>query len=932
MRRLATVTVWAVLALGCEEPGSMTPPGNFPASVEFDTAQQPVVALGEAATFEARVLEADGSPTTRTDLRVTWLTNREPQEASSPAPGVYRVRVSPASAGFKFTSFRVEYWNRSDVREWGLDSKVVTWQAWGGPAVRFVKPVPGPVALVVGERRPLLAFAVAAQGLSSEARQWSSSAPAVATVSAAGEVTALSEGTATVTVRAGAASASFEVTVGAGALGPPGDGLWKLPIDSTAVAFFGVKEELPLRAAVDARGWPALVMIANGGTWQAPVLVRWSGSGWGLEAVTPGWTNVGPPTLLVDDRDRLVLVMTPRSERKTLVVARRPVTGPAGEWSFEEHPLEFALLRRLGVSPVDYGQAPGFLSARAVADGGLLVAHRVVGDFPGEVLAPNFGTGLLEGECTDGLRVVRVDDRGARLLEERHAFFPRGLRSLHDCDLPSTSPTFLAPRVQVDGGAGLDLLRMEYGPSARLLAQRLPDGGALPGVDGGWPLARWTFEMADRLLFLGDGGAVGSAWTPPGAHVADDSLAAWLPPSLGGLPEETWGFAAGERTVLSAFRHVEGGQLFLGLGVSRLPALPDFAGDETTGARLFPLEPSPPLPLTRPLILASGTRLLVSEPRPALGDPGGIERSTARGPFVRVKGFDLDFSAQWPLASDGAAIYAVGPRSVGFAVSRSTDEGATWQALVAFPRAVRRGQLEPFSTTAALATAEGSLYFSPGLATRQGFVEVTATPAGRFVDHQYEMELHRLAGDRLGVVARLGGDQPAVWWRVFRADGTVESEWDVPCELAQPVTPSAVLPDGSLLLVTPYSTDPLRVMHAAPGQSSLTRVFVPERAWAWLVPVSLGDRVVFGGEYRDGFRSVAAAFSTADAGAFSPVVPLRPDGGNFQTVLSAVADGPEVGFVVVDTGGLAGGVRTTQTWDSLRQVPGVPLYLRRPAP
>ncbi|MGE3617722.1 MAG: Ig-like domain-containing protein [Gemmatimonadales bacterium] len=88
------------------------------------------------------------------------------------------------------------------------------------PAVSTIVLAPAALDLVPGQTETLAATLRAADGsaLSGRPVVWQSSAPAVATVSAAGEVTGASPGTASITVTSGTAAAAADVTVMAGAV------------------------------------------------------------------------------------------------------------------------------------------------------------------------------------------------------------------------------------------------------------------------------------------------------------------------------------------------------------------------------------------------------------------------------------------------------------------------------------------------------------------------------------------------------------------------------------------------------------------------------------------------------------------------------------------------------------------------------------------
>ena len=212
---------------------------------------------------------------------------------------------------------------------------------WGGTPAGLAMP-PAEVQLGVGEQRPFVPLA----GPVVESNQVigkpshlpvvvTSSAPAVVRVEADGvTLTALAEGSATLTATAGGVTRTAAAAVDARPLGPPtaigfrpaaprADGLAYFPIVyHQAGAVRG-----DYQVAVDARGYPYFTAKVNFTLWMA----GWTGTDAGWEPVSaPGDEVDDPGSITVDARGRLYVVY--RTFGAGLVLAERDAAAPASTW------------------------------------------------------------------------------------------------------------------------------------------------------------------------------------------------------------------------------------------------------------------------------------------------------------------------------------------------------------------------------------------------------------------------------------------------------------------------------------------------------------------------------------------------------------------------------------------------------------------------
>jgi trimeric autotransporter adhesin len=195
---------WLVMAVGLAacgggggDPTVPTPTSPRPAAVASVTVtvEPGTILAGARATATATVRDATGA--TLSGRTVTW---------SSSTPAVATVDASGAVTGVAG----------------GTATIVATVEGQAGSAaitvlapVASVSVTPGTVALTVGGTQQLTALARDAAGgtLSGRTVTWSSGAPGVATVSAAGVVTAVAPGTAAVTATVEGQSGTVTVTV-----------------------------------------------------------------------------------------------------------------------------------------------------------------------------------------------------------------------------------------------------------------------------------------------------------------------------------------------------------------------------------------------------------------------------------------------------------------------------------------------------------------------------------------------------------------------------------------------------------------------------------------------------------------------------------------------------------------------------------------------
>lgn len=329
-----------LLVVGC--PSSSQPDAATPAPVKLlvDQLEPLTIPLGATTTFTARLSLLDGG-----------------------APPKYRFDPSPAPAPEVATTFEVtttgagtetvtvlgqNYTNELNVglrvcpdrpypTEPECDALKVPVFVYGGPPSKVRVPF-STTTLVVGERRRLDAYVLAAvkttpQYPSSTNRShmlasWSSADPTVATITPDGVVEARAAGTTTFTATAGNASSAITVSVKAGQVGPPPDGVTKL------LEGFAASRVTVGPTVFDDRGFVFVSgsMSQFDGTvasqFDYPWLLEWTGGGWGFSLITPPSKPGAVEALVVDDRTLYLLLRT----RFGVEVLTRPAADPTSAW------------------------------------------------------------------------------------------------------------------------------------------------------------------------------------------------------------------------------------------------------------------------------------------------------------------------------------------------------------------------------------------------------------------------------------------------------------------------------------------------------------------------------------------------------------------------------------------------------------------------
>ena len=353
LRRLPLLFSLLVLA-ACPKEESPGPVPELPRIVQVTgpvTNEWSRVPLGSELVIEVELRLADGS--LATDYAFAWggpidaPVGFQSLTVKREKPGPGRERLVLSSSSYYYIpgiGCRVQVVDpanglpTADIATLGPFNVVF----WGGAPAGVALP-PGDLRLGVGEERPFVPLAgpVVEEGqLKGKPSHLpvtvTSNDPAIVKVEADGvTLTAVAQGSTTLTVKVGTLTQPVPVTVDGRALGAPSSagfrpaaarasGLSYFPIVyATAGAVRG--DHL---VALDGRGYPYLTAKVNFTLW----LAGWTGTDAGWEPLSaPGEEVDEPGAVTVDARGRLYVVY--RTFGAQLVVAERQAAGRASTWS-----------------------------------------------------------------------------------------------------------------------------------------------------------------------------------------------------------------------------------------------------------------------------------------------------------------------------------------------------------------------------------------------------------------------------------------------------------------------------------------------------------------------------------------------------------------------------------------------------------------------
>ena len=438
-----TRLLWLALLLltttpGCEflqdEPDPVAPVAPVVTVPRFADAPF-IVPLNEPFTLTALVNQPDGSPATGYEFNWGgWLPGGPEvrSEVGHPSPGVETLTLTFLREGRYDISAIVTTVNGAGAAVVYVRPETVI--AWGG-TTRELLPFQQEMALRVGEARPSAVLPHAqrtpaepnVRTLGHQPVTYAIEHSAIARVDATGVVYGLAPGSTRLTFRTGDVTASIPVTVTAGALGPPPDGV--MPYDGLAPTAVRSDHGAKLRAgkaspedqlALDSRGWPVSVLTPLARTpaprlsttLHAVLLGAWTGSGVGLERVNQPWDESEHPRLVIDSRDVAYVAYWSRSFND-IVVADRPVNGAPDGWRYRRLPMDLSLAAEGGLRPRQYvgRELDGRITLLPRPGGGVWVAYAMVDDFRTQNPTHHV-TKFLEtpGPCADVLKLAEITD------------------------------------------------------------------------------------------------------------------------------------------------------------------------------------------------------------------------------------------------------------------------------------------------------------------------------------------------------------------------------------------------------------------------------------------------------------------------------------------------------------------------------------------
>lgn len=373
--------VWVLafgFLLGCEASSAEDRPLPQAATLKMvvqQVADPWVVRVGETASIHVDVLTASGGTVPEASIEGFKIgSTRSKQgviadlikvEIQRVGDSGFDIRLTPQSVpdghstqlgGVLSTKQKHNPSNASAV-QFELPDLVI----YGGAPSRL-DPVTSVTRLRVGEVRPMAALvsAVAEPGFADLVRSdvsptWTSSNPAVATVTPGGLIQGVGIGSAQLTAQAGGLSAQIALEVAAGELAAPPDGSLPLierisgsPIrvvwpvvtgQSDILNDITVSDDRSIAAvATDSRGYPFVVGTANGnvagvvhGSSQI-LMAEWTGSGFGFSWIGLPFEHARDPRIAIDSRDRLYVVYL--GHDSGVRIAERDAKKPDSPWTF----------------------------------------------------------------------------------------------------------------------------------------------------------------------------------------------------------------------------------------------------------------------------------------------------------------------------------------------------------------------------------------------------------------------------------------------------------------------------------------------------------------------------------------------------------------------------------------------------------------------
>lgn len=719
-----------------------------------------VVHLGEPLVLEAKATDTTGkSPSAeKATWNGSWTAESKAVVAipSRKATGEEQLALTFRKEG-RYEVF-LEVAVENEKGKVSAQSRPLVIVAVGGAASELV-PLQRGRSLTVGEKRVLSVLALASRGLnepnvrvpSDESLTWSTSDAAIVEVSASGEATAKSVGSAVLTVKGAQTTTTIPIDVVARAANEGVvtlrrlDGLAGPLLDEKATRVVGLPGVIDDTFALDGQGRP-VGLVSIDARADAPATVpafpsirvaSFSGSGFSLESPLPAWERPRDGHLLLDGAG--TTWVTSRSELfADVVVAERSA---AGAWSTRRLSQDVPIAKNGGLVAAQF-IAPHDDARTAVLPregGGLWVASWDLLDFRNQ-RASLYGIGEAQppAPCGEALHLAEVThgELKEQLIDIQFFAPPDGTHCRVGA-LPASTPL-------------LQLLPPLAGAKApRLLSGYAKSGWSMFSLDGTvWRSKAITRSTAltSLVAFTHAPAAGGEALlftdATPQSGLPDDLQINGLP----GLPAVTTFLASteGEARGTRAFVFQSGGRAWTGSG---------FIG-----------------PLLRHGPLASST----------LDDPSPSWRADATENQWPVRGLTVGEGQLHVLShdSDGAAVWLERPIPVPEALKESPEaSGARFGSGLLTPVVAEA----PFSfpdgsrlvrTRTSAAEANANLYRSAG--TNRPFevsIRRDANPVVAEAPH-FWLTNGALFAARGSVELSISNDQGRTWTRASGASGT----------------------------------------------------------------------------------------------------------------------------------------------------------------